>query len=325
MRRMNYFSAGILSVVALSACGGASNNTSSTTNTTAAPTDAPEASGTPATPPSTYVTVQGHVRVKDSTFYVNIANAARVHDFGPSGGFVDETTNVPRLATILVATGVNKNTFLSGSQIPKYGVPGHVEWTSDAVIMANRPGEGQEGKECRAQASSYQVAPDTPLVWKLRVQLGDQSDGKQWQFLPNGQDPVLLWQVKAPGLQPSLSMVADTDDNDPSRLMLSFNERGGSASTPTRVGAIHGVAAGIPIEVRIEAVLDERNPEAEGAGRWRAIVDGVEVFNRTAPTLSTLATEPHQWFFGIYRYKTFCPSVVPRWTRWEQVRLERSK
>jgi hypothetical protein len=270
----------------------------------------------------TYASGDTHLRVKHLSVPVSVGKVPRQHDFGPAGGLVDPATGIPRVATILAANGT-KQTLLSGAAIPKAGIPNHVEWTPDALIMANPAGEGQPGKLCRAQAASYPVEPDVPLAWNLRVQLGD-GDGKhRWQLLRSGDDPVLLWQLKAPGIQPSLAMVVDTDDRDPSRLMLSFSEKAGTASRVRRVGAMRGLSAGVPVDVRIEAVLDEREPREGGKGRWRALVNGTVVIDRVGPTLSEYATGPHQWFFGLYRYLTVCPAAVPRYTRWETVQLER--
>jgi hypothetical protein len=269
-----------------------------------------------------YASEDGNVRVKRQSVPVSVGRVARAHDFGPSGGIVDPGTGSPRLATILAANG-SKHTLLSGAAISKSGIPDRVEWTPGGLIMANLAGEGQPGKPCRAQAATYAVEPDVPLVWNLRVQLGDNQGEHRWQLLRSGEDPVLLWQLKAPGIQPSLAMVVDTDDSDPSRLMVSFSEKTGTASRVRRVGAIRGLSAGVPVDVRIEAVLDERQTHDGGKGRWRVLVNGTVVVDRVGPTLSEYATRPHQWFFGIYRYLTVCPTAVPRYTRWETVQLER--
>ncbi|MDO8413561.1 MAG: hypothetical protein Q7S51_07220 [Gallionellaceae bacterium] len=269
-----------------------------------------------------YSTLEGAVRLNNSSFAVHVSSAMRQHDFGPSGGFVDAQTLVPRLATILTASGVGQTSLLSGNAIPRYGIPGRVEWTPSAVIMANYAGEGQPGKPYRAQATSYPLAPDVPLVWSLIFQLGDKNQ-HQWQLLPPGQDPALLWEVKAPGLQPSLAMIADTDDLNPSRLMLFFSELAGNTTQVKKVATVHGLSPATPIDVRIEAVLDERGLADGGKGNWQVWVNGERVLDREGPTLSARANEPHQWSFGIYRYKTLCPSNIPRYSRWEKLRLER--
>jgi hypothetical protein len=269
-----------------------------------------------------YATISADVRVGTSVFYVNTAGEPRFHDFATTGAFADRRTGVPQLATILAAAGPNQNVLLSGSAIDNAGIPGRVSWTPSAVVMRNAVGEGESGKPCRTQAASYQVAPDTPLRWSLRFSLGEKSAGYPWPLLPTGQDPVLLWQLKAPGLQPALAMIVDTDATDPSRVTLFFSQRAGVDPKVQRVGSIEHLSIDDPIDVRIDAVLDEREIAAGGRGYWHVWVNGILVVARVGPSISAFAKQPHQWFFGMYRYQTTCPSVTYRTIRWEKLLLE---
>lgn len=270
----------------------------------------------------TYSTQHGAIRVNASTFFVSTGNIPRQHDFGPTGGFVDSLSGVPRLATILAGNSFYRNTLISGSAISQAGIPGRVEWTPSAVITANEIGDGLPGEPCRAQASSYPIAPDIPLVWKLRFQLGEKIAGREWQLLPSGFDPALLWQLKAPNLQPALAMIADTDLADPTRLMLSFSLLSGTSNKIRNVATIHGLATATPINVRIEAILDERENFDGGQGSWRVFVNGQLAVDHSGPTLTQFASEPHQWFFGLYRYLAMGPSNISRIVRWEKLVLE---
>lgn len=280
---------------------------------------------TPSPAPATYFTATGFVRVGPSTAYVNTGALARVHDFGPTGAFSVGPT-AARLATILAANTNGVQTLLSGNNINN-GIPGRAEWTPTAVIMQNLANEGQPGTLCRAQASSFAVAPDVPLVWTLRFQLGDVVDPRKWQFLPVGKDPVLLWQVKPPTTSPSIAFYADTDNLAPGKLQLVFGVTDDTINPniTIRAGEVHGLSAATPIDVRIEALLDEKSTAAGGKGYWRVWVNGTQVVNRLGPNLRSGVKDAHQWFFGIYRYNTPCPSPIPRYTRWEKLKLEAAK
>lgn len=269
-----------------------------------------------------YMTETESVRVGSRLVDVDTAGVHRTHDFGPTGGFYDIANRHSRLATLISAVQGANNIVLSGNHIMNEGVPGRTFWTPQSVVMANRAGEGKPGEPCRAQASSYPVRPDIPLTWLLRLSLGDSSTGNPWTLLPTGQDPVLLWQLKASGLRPSLAMVVDTDDTNSSKLMIYFSQLSGTASKVQRVGTIRGISTDIPVDIRISAFLDERDLVAGGVGHWHAWVNDQLVVDRVGPTLSSFATEPHQWFFGMYRYLTNCPSTIPRFTRWESIKLE---
>lgn len=269
-----------------------------------------------------YKSVTESIRVGTRKVVVDTSVQPRIHDLGISGGFRDNRSNIPRLATLISAAQGGRNIVLSGDAIGNHGIPGRAYWSEQGVVMANHIGEGKAGEPCRVQAASYPVRPDIPVMWTLRLQLEGGESGSSWVLLPAGQDPVLLWQLKAPGLRPSLSMIADTDDTDNSKLMIYFSQLGGTASNVQRAGVIRGVKADAPIDVRISAVLDERDVAAGGLGRWHAWVNEHLVVDRVGPTLSSFANEPHQWFFGIYRYLTNCPSEVARHTRWETIRLE---
>jgi hypothetical protein len=270
-----------------------------------------------------YETRTESLRVGQTQQSVATNGVARKHDFGATGGFVDKGSGSPRLATILTASGPGKNTLLSGGEITNAGVPSRAFWSPAGAVMRQLAGEGDPARPCRAQAASFQLAPDEPLRWQLRFRLGDSGAGLPWRLTPTGSDPILLWQVKAPDLQPSLVLVADTDPDDPMRVMLFFTQKTGNAGKPIRIGSAKGLRTEEFIDVRIEAVLDERELANGGRGRWHAWVNDRLVVDRVGPTLSREATAPHQWLFGIYRYASTCPSDTPRATLWERALLER--
>lgn len=270
-----------------------------------------------------FSTQSSEYRVGDSLVQVDTDSRVRVHDFGPSGGFIDPTTGGARIATIISGVSYGKSVVLSGVSITNKGVPGRVYWQPDGVVTQINAGEGRTGEPCRAQVSSFAVPPDVKLRWHLQFRVGDSSQGQGWVMTPHGSDPTLIWQLKAPGLRPSLAMILDTDDTDDRKLMVYFSQLSGAATKVQRAGSIRGLVSDTQIDVVIEARLDERALVSGGKGYWRVWVNDEVVVDRIGPTLAQNAAEPHQWFFGMYRYLTNCPTTVPRRITWDDVKLER--
>lgn len=265
----------------------------------------------------------GDYRVGNSWVSVDTGSKSRIHDFGPKGGFVDPTTGAPRVGTIISGIGYGKSIVLSGASISNKGVPGRVYWQPTGVVTLIKAGEGKIGEPCRAQVSSFPVTPDVRLRWVLRFTAGDSALGQEWSLTPYGTDPALIWQLKAPNLRPSLAMILDTDDSDDKKLMLYFSQLAGSMVKVQRAGTVRGLTPESSINVVIETRLDEREIADGGEGYWRVWVNGLIAVDRVGPTLSQNAVDPHQWFFGMYRYLTNCPTGVARYIIWEDVRLER--
>lgn len=272
-----------------------------------------------------FSTQSSEYRVGDSLVAVDTDSRVRVHDFGPNGGFVDPRTGVARVATIISGISYGKSVVLSGVSITNKGIPGRVYWQPNGVVTQINAGEGRSGEPCRAQVSSFPVLPDVKLRWHMQFRVGDSSQGQEWTMTPYGNDPTLIWQLKAPGLRPSLAMILDTDDTDSRKLMIYFSQLSGAATKVQRAGSIRGLVSDVPINVVIEARLDERTLESGGSGYWRAWVNDEVVVDRIGPTLSLNAAEPHQWFFGMYRYLTNCPTSVSRRITWDEVKLERAE
>lgn len=259
------------------------------------------------------------ILVNGATRSINLGGVPRIHDLVGGSQIVDAVTGVSNFATLNAWDRSNARTIFSGPSMPHAGVPGRIEKRDGQLVLAAVAGDSAVAGRCRAQASSFPVPSRRRFVWDLQVQFGKNVPGYEWTLTAPGKSPVLIWQLKAPDLQPSLGLVVDTDSKDPSKLMLFFARRGGHNVRVTRVGEIHGIERHQLSRITMEAELDER--DVGGAGWWRAWVNGQLVVDVPGATLSAVATEPHQWFIGVYMYNDPCPTDLTRATYWTMAKM----
>ena len=153
------------------------------------------------------------------------------------------------------------------------------------------------------------------------VQFGIDRLGMEWFYSPPGSNPVLFWQLKAPGHQPSLALVVDTARSPDSSLSISFSRRENASNRVIKVGNWDGLPRHDWITIVMEAYLDERPIDAGGKGYWRVWINGMLALDTVGPTLSRDAQLPHQWFLSNYLYKDECPSVFNRYSLWKRARM----
>ncbi len=261
------------------------------------------------------------VRVNHELQTVDVGQSERTYDFGLTGSLVSKQTGKGNAATLIAALPHGKNVVLSGAKIKPWGVPGRIEPTRKGLKIAIKEGDGRSDAPLRTTIASFALPTDQRLAWNLRIQFGDASEAGRWELTPSGSDPALIWQIKAPGLQPSLAMIVDTDDEDPTRLMLFFNIKTGPNAEVQRAGTVRGLRPYQPIAVSMQAVLDEEKLTYGGRGFWRVKVNNRVAVNYKGPTLMAAATEPHQWYIGLYRYLTNGPAEIPRLTYWSRAQL----
>jgi hypothetical protein len=155
-------------------------------------------------------------------------------------------------------------------------------------------------------------------LWQLEFRLGEDESGTGWPVTIRGAHPVLIWELKAPNVQSSLSITVDADATAPGLIGLIFGKKAGLATQYSRVAEAKGLHRNQPISVVMEAYLDEREISGGGKGYWRAWVNGNLVVDNYGPTLSAYASEGHQWFLATYLYQdeTALPdSWVVTWTK----------
>lgn len=263
------------------------------------------------------------VLVKGAAQPVNIGNVSRQHDFAGLKSFINPLTGQPDIATMLAGRpdANNPTGVYSDSKIPAQGIPGRIEISGARTVVGYRAGDHPVAGKCRTQISSFPVPSRRRVIWELEFTLGDDSPGNNWPHAPTGLHPVLIWQHKAPDSQPSMTLVVDTDQSDPSLLSLIFGRKGGKAQYVIRLNQVNGLERHRPISVILEAYLDEREVSEGGAGYWRAWVNGKLRLDSFGPTLSSTANGPHQWFLATYLYQDLQPLSSSWMTYWSKARL----
>ena len=212
------------------------------------------------------------------------------------------------------------NTFADGK-----AVPGHVEWSpaSGRLMLASLATDQiSNAGRCRSQIASYGVPALKKYYWDLNVQFGENTSPRAWALTPSGNSPVLITQLKAPDAQdPALGVYVDTDPQDTKKLRLYFSQRGTNDVTVNNVGYVAGLQPHAPVNIVIEAFLDERETKAGGLGYWRAWVNGKFVFHYTGPTLTAGVTSAHEWTLDAFLFNDPCPSGLNRFVFFNRARL----
>ncbi|MES2205200.1 MAG: hypothetical protein V4525_00200 [Pseudomonadota bacterium] len=264
-----------------------------------------------------------YVRVNSVQKYIDLGDSARTYDFGKTGGLVSSVTGKNN-AGVLIAAMPSDNIIVSGPGITSKGIPGRIEPSDKGLKVGVQYGDGVPNVPVRAQVASFALPADQRLFWNLQVQFGKPVLGETWNLTPSGLDPVLIWQIKAPNLQPSLAVMVDTDDTDRTKLMLFFSIKNYEYTNKVlKIGVVRGLLPYQPVNILMEAVLDEKEIVNGGKGFWRVKVNNQQVVDYSGPTLVEAATEPHQWFFGVYRYLTYGPVQIPRMTYWNYAQMLR--
>lgn len=255
---------------------------------------------------------------------VSLDSHPRYFDFGGEKPFVNPLTGVADMATFN-AWNLGRDgrpvSVLAGTQITNAGVPGRIFKDQGRTVLAYVAGDQPVAGKCRSQLSSYPVPSRRRFLFDLSFQLGERAAGREWRMTPPRESPVVLWQLKAPDVIPSMAIGADTDPDDPGRLLLFFSRKGGSSLDVTKVGKSVSVVPNQPLRLLMDVFLDDREVSAGGSGYWRVWANGTLVVDLVGPTLSALAREPHQWFMALYLYNSPQPLPFSRTVFWGQARM----
>lgn len=264
------------------------------------------------------------VDVNGQPYAVDVGVAPRFFDFGGSAPFVNPYTDVSDAATLIsgVRSGANvRQVVLSAGAITNEGIPDRIEKREGMTMIAYRAGDPIVAGACRAQLASFPLSSRVRLVWDLEFRAGGSAAGDEWMYSAPGVTPVLLWQLKAPSLQPSLAMIVDTDPADPTLLQLTFSRKAGGDPKVFSLGSVGGIERGDFTSVVMEVFLDEREVAHGGSGFWRVWVNGRLVIDSFGPTLAYGADQPHQWFLATYLYRNTVPFDESRVVFWRKARM----
>lgn len=252
---------------------------------------------------------------------ISLGGAPRRFQFAPIQSLSNPLTRQSDIATLLTGEATviaHHNGVLAGTSIPATGVGGRVELIDSSTVIAYRAGDIPVAGKARTQIASYPVPSRVTAIWELEFSLGNEESRTGWPSTHPGTHPVTIWQLKAPGVNPALSLSADTESTLSGTVNLVFAKRSGGASTTVRIGQIGGVQRYKKQRLVMEAYLDERDVSAGGKGYWRTWLNNELVLDSYGPTLSSMVDEPHQWFLATYLFNDALPvddSWVAVWSR----------
>lgn len=261
-----------------------------------------------------------------STSY-SLWHALRSYDFSGDIPFINVQTGKADPAQFQywdAASGVSVN--LNSDQITNDGVPGRVEKRTSQVgdvlnMIRYNAGDGITAGKCRTHINGYAIPPRTHVRWELNVAFGADDAENNWTLTTSGSSPVLFWEIKSPSQgNPPLGAIVDTDSQDPSKLMIFFSQRTGTALSPIRIAEVHGLSRNTLIPIVIEAFLDERATIDGGKGALRISVNNVVIKETTGPTLA-LGTGTHNWSIAMYLYNEPLPYKYTRASFWKTARM----
>lgn len=256
---------------------------------------------------------------------LNVGGVPRHHDLAGIASFINAATGAADVATLLAGDGGGRNGVYSGEQIRSKGIPARVEIVDNKTIVAYRAGDRPVAGRCRSQVSSYPISSRQKVLWQLEFKLGEDESGAGWPVTVRGAHPVLIWELKAPDVQSSLSITVDADATTPGLISLIFGKKAGLATQYSRLSEAKGLRRNQPISVVMEAYMDEREISDGGKGYWRAWVNGNLVVDTYGPTLSAYASEGHQWFLATYLYQDKIPLPDSWVVTWSKARLLESE
>ncbi|MDO8604790.1 MAG: hypothetical protein Q7K40_05365 [bacterium] len=267
------------------------------------------------------------LNIMDTSTPYTLWGSPRAYDFSGNVPFVNPLTGKADPAQFQywdTALGVSVN--LNGDMMTNMGAPGKVDKQKningdDLTMVRYNEGDGITAGKCRTQVTSYAIPPRTHVRWDLNVAFGAEDPQNIWTLTPTGTSPVLFWQVKSPSQgNPPLAAIVDTDSQDPTKLMIFFSLRVGTATSPQRIAEVHGLSRNTLIPIVIEAFLDERATVDGGKGALRISVNNVVIKEMTGPTLA-LGTGTHNWSMDMYLYNEPLPYKYTRASFWKTARM----
>ena len=282
-----------------------------------------------------FVAMEPYVlNIQGTMVTVPLWGSSRVNDFGGNVPFVNAATGHTDPAQIQAWDPAFAATFspnLTGSHnlnddsITVAGFPGRVDKETingtPVTMVRYNAGDGTTEGHPRSQLLSYPVPPRTHVRWDLKVAFGNADGINDWTLNATGQTPVLFWQLYSMNQSnPVLAANVDTDSNDPTKLMITFFQRVGTATQPTQIGVVNGLSPNTMVSLVIEAFLDERPTANGGQGLLQISVNNTMAVQLAGPNLST-GTNTHWWDMAMYSWNETASSPYTRASFWQTARM----
>ena len=119
---------------------------------------------------------------------------------------------------------------------------------------------------------------------------------------------------------PPFQANVDTDQNDPTKLMITFSQRVGTATKPSLIAMVNGISKNTFVPIIIEAFLDERATNNSGKGLLQIWVNNALVLQQLGPNLA-LGTNPHWWALPAYLWNQTTAYQQTRSVFWKTAKM----
>jgi chitodextrinase len=274
------------------------------------------------------------VNIQGTMVTIPLWGSSRRYDFSGNAPFINLGTGKADPAQMQAWDPVFASSFtpylsgdynLNDNRITNAGFPGRVDKRSlngsTVTMIRYNAGDGITVGKCRSTLNGYAVPPRTHARWDLEVAFGNPDGVNDWTLTPTWKSPVLFWQMHSMNQSnPPLAANVDTDANDPTKLMITFFQRIGTATQPTEIARVNGISRNTMVPIVIEAFLDERTAANGGKGLLQISVNNTLVLEKAGPTLAT-GTNPHWWSVAMYSWNDPLPSPNTRASFWKTAKM----
>ncbi len=265
------------------------------------------------------------VNVQGALKTIQLWGYPRKNDFSGNVPFVNSGTNYPDPATIQAWSSSTGTSVQIGSEMTNSGLYGRVDkqtfGTTPVTMVRYNKGDGITLGTCRSQLNSWIIPSRTHTRWELEVAFGKADGVNDWTLTPTGASPVLVWQMHSMTQgNPPLAIVVDTDSKDPTKLMISFMQRVGGATSPQLIARVNGISRNTMVPIVLDAFMDERNTANGGKGLLQIWVNNVMVLDKIGPTRDAGAGENY-WSTNTYLFNEKSPYPYTRSTFWKTARM----
>jgi chitodextrinase len=288
-----------------------------------------------------FVAVQPYnINIQGTMTRITMSGLSPTFDYSGNVPFINPSTGNSNVSNIQAWDPLFPQTFnpvlpgdyeLDANLITNLGFPGRVDKQIingiPMTMVRYNAGDNTTWGNARSMLNGWNVPPRTHVRWQLEVQFGNADGKNDWSLTPsaiwapdstgnwlisNGGSPVLFFQVHSTNQSnPPLQAGVDTDINDPTKLMMTFSQRTGTATAPVQIGIVHGIFRHTIVPIIIEAFLDERLASNGGKGLLQIWVNNTLVLQQSGPTLA-LGSKPHWWALASYSWAQTAPYSYTR-------------
>ncbi len=234
-----------------------------------------------------------NINIQGTMTPITMSGLSPTFDYSGNVPFLNPSTGTSNVADIQAWDPLFPQTFnpvlpgdyeLDANLITNLGFPGRVDKQiingNPVTMVRYNAGDNTTWGNARSMLNGWPIPPRTHVRWELEVQFGNADGTNDWILAPsaiwtpdstgnwvisNGGSPVLFFQVHSINQSnPPLQAGVDTDINDPTKLMMTFSQRTGTATSPVQIGIVHGLSRHTIVPI----IIGNRSPTQPILGRY---------------------------------------------------------